>query len=225
MFTLPPLPYSYGALEPQMSRETLRLHHDAHHRHYVEETNKLIRGTSYADKPLEDIVTESFRHDEKLFDNAAQHFNHSLFWQWMSPDGGGELPPELEKRIRADFGSVTEMKTQLIEAGKNQFGSGWVWLALRGDKIGIMRTPNGENPLVHGARPLLGIDVWEHSYYVDYRNRREDYLKAFLDYLVNWQRVDGLLADIEDWRSGDVGDEAFSRAWDENMKNRLATRR
>jgi Fe-Mn family superoxide dismutase len=189
-FSLPKLPYAYEALAPHMSRETLEYHHDKHHQAYVDTGNKLLKGSEWEGKSLEQIVKGSFHKNDALFNNAGQHFNHTHFWQWMKPNGGGDkLPGNLEKKITADLGSVAKMKEEFAAAGIGQFGSGWCWLAVKGGKIAVMKTPNGENPLVHGAWPILGCDVWEHSYYIDYRNRRPDYLKAFVDSLVNWDHV------------------------------------
>jgi Fe-Mn family superoxide dismutase len=173
-----------------MSRETLEYHHDKHHLAYVNNGNNLLKGTEWENKSLEDIVKGSFGKNPGLFNNAGQHYNHSHFWQWMKPNGGGDkLPGNLEKQINADLGSVGKMKEEFVQAGVGQFGSGWCWLAVKGGKITVTKTPNGESPLVHGASPILGCDVWEHSYYIDYRNRRPDYIKAFLDHLVNWDHV------------------------------------
>jgi Fe-Mn family superoxide dismutase len=194
-FSLPDLPYAYDALAPFMSRETLEFHHDKHHKAYVDTGNKLLAGTEWEGKPLEAVVKGSFGKNAPLFNNAGQHYNHIHFWNWMKPSGGGKIPGALEKRIVADLGSVDKMKEDLIQAGVGQFGSGWCWLALKSGKIVVMKTANGENPLVHGAQPILGCDVWEHSYYIDYRNRRPDYLKAFLDHLVNWEHVAQMLED------------------------------
>ena len=188
-FTLPDLPYAHDVLQPYMSKETLEFHHDKHHLAYVNNGNKLLEGSEWADKPLEEIVKGSFGKNAGLFNNAGQHYNHTHFWKWMKPNGGGAIPGNLEKQIIADLGSVEKMKEDFATAGVGQFGSGWVWLALRNGKIEIMKSPNGESPLVNGATPLLGCDVWEHSYYIDYRNRRPDYLKAFVDHLVNWDYV------------------------------------
>src|SRR5215471_6149009 len=171
-FSLPDLPYSHDSLAPYMSRETLEYHHDKHHLAYVNNGNNLLRDTEWEGKSLEDIVKGSFGKNAGLFNNAGQHYNHLHFWKWMKPGGGGDkIPGELEKKVIADF------------------GSGWAWLAVKDGKIIVTKTPNGESPLVHGARPILGCDVWEHSYYIDYRNRRPDYLKAFVDSLVNWDYV------------------------------------
>ena len=190
-FTLPPLPYSHDALAPYMSRETLEYHHDKHHQAYVDNGNKLLQGSPWEGQSLEQIVTGSFGKNAGLFNNAGQHYNHLHFWKWMKPGGGGtKLPGDLQKKITEDLGSYDKMKDEFVQAGVGQFGSGWAWLAVKDGKIVVMKTPNGENPLVHGAKPILGCDVWEHSYYIDYRNRRPDYIKAFLDHLVNWEYVD-----------------------------------
>ena len=188
-FTLPDLPYAHDALQPYMSKETLEYHHDKHHLAYVNNGNNLIKGTEFEGKSLEDIVKGSFGKNAGLFNNAGQHFNHMHFWHWMKPNGGGNIPGALEKGIIDAFGSVAKMKEDFIAAGVGQFGSGWHWLAVQGGKIVVMKTPNGESPLVHGATPILGNDVWEHSYYIDYRNRRPDYCKAFIENLVNWEYV------------------------------------
>jgi superoxide dismutase, Fe-Mn family len=188
-FSLPDLPYAHDALAPFMSKETLEYHHDKHHKAYVDNGNKLLEGSGLEGKSLEEIVKGAFGKNAGLFNNAGQHYNHLHFWQWMKPKGGGSIPGELEKRIVADLGSVEKMKEDFIQAGVTQFGSGWAWLEVKNGKIGIAKTPNGESPLVHGGTPILGVDVWEHSYYIDYRNRRPDYLKAFIENLVNWEYV------------------------------------
>lgn len=189
-FELPPLPYDYEALQPYMSRETLEYHHDKHHKAYVDKGNELIKGTEWEGKSLEDVVRGSYGKNAALFNNAGQHYNHIHFWKWMKKGGGGpKLPGSLEKAITESFGSFDKMKEEFIQAGVTQFGSGWCWLAVKDGRIAVMKTPNGENPLVHGATPILGCDVWEHSYYIDYRNKRPDYLKAFVENLVNWEYV------------------------------------
>lgn len=193
-FTLPDLPYAYDALQPYMSRETLEYHHDKHHKAYVDNGNKLLEGTDLAGKTVEEIVKASYGKNQALFNNAGQHYNHLHFWHWLKPNGGGAIPGELEKKIIEDLGSVEKAKEDFIQAGVGQFGSGWAWLAVKDGKIVVQKTPNGENPLVHGATPILGVDVWEHSYYIDYRNRRPDYLKAVVDHLVNWEYVAELYA-------------------------------
>jgi superoxide dismutase, Fe-Mn family len=194
-FTLPPLPYAYDALQPYMSKETLEFHHDKHHNAYVDTGNSLLKGSELEGKPVEEVVKGAFGKNQPLFNNAGQHYNHIHFWQWMTPKGGGAIPGRLERKIVEDLGSVEKMKTDFMEAGKTQFGSGWCWLAVRDGRIAVMKTPNGENPLVHGAKPILGCDVWEHSYYIDYRNRRPDYLKAFVDNLVNWEYVEKMFSE------------------------------
>jgi Fe-Mn family superoxide dismutase len=188
-FTLPPLPYAYDALQPYMSKETLEYHHDKHHNAYVTNGNNLLKGTEWEGKTLEEIVKGSFGKNAPLFNNAGQHYNHLHFWHWMKPNGGGKIPGALEKAIVDSFGSVDKMKEDFIAAGVGQFGSGWAWLCVKNGKIEVSKTANGESPLVQGALPILGCDVWEHSYYIDYRNRRPDYLKAFVDNLVNWEYV------------------------------------
>ncbi|OSQ50018.1 superoxide dismutase [Thalassospira alkalitolerans] len=189
---LPALPYAYDALAPVMSAETLEFHHDKHHNAYVVNGNKLLEGSGLEGKSLEDIVVASYGDAAKvgLFNNAAQHWNHIEFWKMMKKNGGGNIPGELEKKIKEDFGSVDAFKEAFTQAGMTQFGSGWCWLAMdKSGKLVVTKTPNAENPLVHGQTPLLGCDVWEHSYYIDYRNARPDYIKAFLNSLVNWEYV------------------------------------
>lgn len=172
-----------------MSKETLEYHHDKHHNAYVDKANNLISGTDLEGNSLEDVGRDSFKTDQALFDNAAQHYNHLNFWQWMKPGGGGDIPSDLKQAIDDGFDGLDDFKEKFVAAGTGQFGSGWVWLAMTDKGLDIMATPNGENPLVHGGVPLLGCDVWEHSYYIDYRNAHADYLKAFLDHLVNWDHV------------------------------------
>ncbi|WP_139975445.1 MULTISPECIES: superoxide dismutase [Brucella/Ochrobactrum group] len=192
-FELPALPYDYDALAPFMSRETLELHHDKHHQAYVTNGNKLLEGSGLEGKSLEEIVKESYGKNQGLFNNAGQHYNHILFWKWMKKGGGGKkLPGKLEKAIESDLGGYDKFREDFIAAGVGQFGSGWAWLSVKDGKLEISKTPNGENPLVHGATPILGVDVWEHSYYVDYRNLRPKYLEAFVDNLINWEFVEEL---------------------------------
>jgi Fe-Mn family superoxide dismutase len=193
-FELPALPYAYDALAPYMSAETLEFHHDKHHQAYVDNGNKLLAGSGLEGKSLEEIVKASYGTNQALFNNAGQHYNHVHFWNWMKPNGGGsKLPGKLEAKIQSDLGGFDAFRDQFTAAGAGQFGSGWAWLVLNKDgKLEVTKTPNGENPLVHGGIPLLGVDVWEHSYYIDYRNRRPDYLKAFVDHLINWEYVEDL---------------------------------
>ena len=195
-FTLPDLPYAYDALGPYMSQETLEFHHDKHHNTYVVTLNKLLEGSDLDGKELEEVVTGSFGDAAKqgIFNNAGQAWNHNHFWNWMKPNGGGSIPGELESKINEDFGSVDAFKEAFTQAGVTQFGSGWAWLILDNGKLTTMKTPNAENPLAHGKTALLGCDVWEHSYYIDYRNARPKYLEAFLNSLVNWEYVAELYA-------------------------------
>lgn len=190
-FELPALPYAYDALGPYMSAETLEFHHDKHHQAYVTNGNKLLEGSGLEGKSLEDICRESFGKNAGLFNNAGQHYNHLHFWNWMKPNGGGtKLPGALASKIDSDIGGYDKFKADFCAAGATQFGSGWAWLVLNKDgKLEVTKTANGENPLVHGATPLLGCDVWEHSYYIDYRNARPKYLEAFVDSLINWDYV------------------------------------
>ncbi|KAB0676553.1 superoxide dismutase [Aureimonas leprariae] len=189
-FTLPPLPYDYEALQPFMSKETLEFHHDKHHNAYVETGNKLAAEAGLGDKSVEDVMKEAYGKNQPLFNNAGQHYNHIHFWQWMKKGGGGKsLPGKLQTAFDSDLGGYDKFKTDFVQAGVTQFGSGWAWVALKDGKLQIMKTPNGENPVVHGASPILGVDVWEHSYYIDYRNARPKYLEAFVDSLINWDHV------------------------------------
>ena len=189
-FELPELPYDYEALAPYMSRETLEYHHDKHHQAYVTNGNKLLQDSGLEGKSLEEIVKASFGKNQGLFNNAAQHYNHTHFWKWMKKNSGGnKLPEKLAKAIDSDLGGFDKFRADFLAAGAAQFGSGWAWLAVKNGKLEISKTPNGENPLVHGATPILGVDVWEHSYYIDYRNARPKYLEAFIDHLVNWDYV------------------------------------
>jgi len=190
-FTLPPLPYAYDALGPYMSAETLEFHHDKHHQAYVTNGEKLLEGSGLEILPLEDIVKESHGKNAGLFNNAGQHYNHVHFWNWMKPNGGGnKLPASLQAAIDSDLGGFDKFRADFIAAGTTQFGSGWAWLSLKDGKLEVSKTANGESPLIYNAHPLLGVDVWEHSYYIDYRNARPKYLEAWFDNLVNWEHVE-----------------------------------
>ncbi|PSM18184.1 superoxide dismutase [Nitratireductor sp. StC3] len=189
-FELPDLPYDYEALQPYMSRETLEYHHDKHHKAYVDNGNKLAAEAGMDGLSLEEIVKQSHGKNPGLFNNAGQHYNHIHFWKWMKGGGGGKnLPGKLQAAVDSDLGGYDKFRADFINAGTTQFGSGWAWLAVKNGKLEVMKTPNGENPLVHGAVPILGVDVWEHSYYIDYRNARPKYLEAFIDNLINWDYV------------------------------------
>jgi Fe-Mn family superoxide dismutase len=177
-----------------MSRETLEQHHGKHPLAYVNAGNKLLKGSEWERRSLEQAAIGSFRRNVALFDNASQHYNHIHFWHGMKPNGGDDrIPGNLAKKIKADLHSVEKMKQDFIAAGASQFGSGRCWLAVRAGKLIVRNTPDGESPLVHGAVPVLGCDLWEHAYDIDHRNRRPDYLKAFLDHLVNWEYVAKML--------------------------------
>ncbi len=194
-FSLPALPYAYDALQPYMSAETLEFHHDKHHQAYVDKGNEIAgKGTKYEGMSIEDICRKAYADgDQAVVNQIGQHYNHIHFWQWMKPNGGGNKLPGRLQGLVDEFGGFDKLRHEFIEAGKAQFGSGWCWLALKDGKLVVSKTPNGENPLMHGAQPLLGCDVWEHSYYIDYRNARPKYLEAFFDNLVNWEHVESLL--------------------------------
>jgi Fe-Mn family superoxide dismutase len=185
---LPPLPYAEDALAPVISSNTIGFHYGKHHKGYVDNLNKLIVGTEYADMPLEKVVLATAGQADKaaIFNNSAQIWNHTFYWRSLRPNGGGEPPAALKQKIEASFGSVDACKKELSAAALGQFGSGWAWLVQDGDKLKVVRTPNAELPLTKGMKPLLTIDVWEHAYYLDYQNRRADYANALLDKLINW---------------------------------------
>lgn len=199
-FTLPSLPYAHDALAASgMCQETLELHHGKHHQAYVTALNGFVeKDATLQGKSLEEIVKLSHGKAEMagVFNNAGQHWNHTLFWPCMKPNGGGALPGKLEAKITSDFGSVEKFKDAFKAAGATQFGSGWAWLVVGKDgRLAVTKTPNGSNPLAEGTgTAILGCDVWEHSYYLDFRNRRPDYLANFLEKLVNWEYVESLLA-------------------------------
>ena len=194
-FELPKLDYTNAGLSPIMSEETLDLHHGKHHQTYITNLNNFIKNTEMEKMSLEDIILKSSTDKSKagIFNNASQHWNHNLFWKCMKPNGGGSMPNKLEKRIISDFGSVEQFKKDFIQAGVTQFGSGWCWLSINNDKLVVTKTANAANPLVDKMKPILGCDVWEHSYYIDYKNRRPEYLNNFFDKLINWEYVDSLL--------------------------------
>lgn len=196
--TLSDLPYDYDALAPFMSRETLEFHHDKHHMAYVTNGNNLLKDSPLADLSIEDICKAAFNEKHAgLVNNVGQHYNHMHFWHWMKKGGGGtKLPSKIAKAIDTDLGGYDKFKADFIAAGTTQFGSGWAWLAVKDGKLVVMKTANGENPLMHGASPILGCDVWEHSYYIDYRNARPKYLEAFVDSLINWDYVEEMHSKI-----------------------------
>ncbi len=185
---LPPLPYAENALEPVISAKTISFHYGKHHKAYVDNLNKLIAGTDLADMPLEKIVAAVAGKADKtaIFNNAAQAWNHAFYWKSMQPNGGGEPPAALKKIIEESFGSMDAFKKELATAAITQFGSGWAWLVKDQDKLKVIKTGNADTPITQGKKPLLTIDVWEHAYYLDYQNRRADYVNAVIDKLLNW---------------------------------------
>jgi Fe-Mn family superoxide dismutase len=197
-FELPDLPYAHDALAAGgMSKETLEFHHDIHHKAYVDNGNKLVAGTEWEGKSLEEIVTGTYQSgavaQTGIFNNASQHWNHNQFWEMMGPSGRS-MPGELERALVDAFGSVEKFKEDFVAAGVGQFGSGWCWLVQDGGKLRITKTENGVNPLCFGQTALLGCDVWEHSYYIDFRNKRPAYIQNFLENLVNWENVASRMA-------------------------------
>lgn len=185
---LPPLPFADNALDPVISANTLSFHYGKHHKAYVDNLNKLVAGTELADLSLEQVIAATVGRADKagIFNNAAQIWNHTFYWNSLTPKGGGEPPAALKQKIEASFGTVEACKQELATAATTQFGSGWAWLALDGDKLKVVKTANANVPLTEGMKPLLVIDVWEHAYYLDYQNRRADYASAVLDRLINW---------------------------------------
>ena len=194
-FELPKLDYAKSALAPIMSEETLDLHHGKHHQTYITNLNNFIKETDMSKMTLEEIILNSSKDKSKvgIFNNASQHWNHLMFWKCMKPNGGGTIPSKLKERIVSDFGSLEEFKKLFIHAGTTQFGSGWSWLSIDNGKLVVNKTPNAENTLIHNMKPILGCDLWEHSYYVDYKNRRPEYLENFFEKLINWEFVESNL--------------------------------
>jgi Fe-Mn family superoxide dismutase len=191
-YEVPPLPYDYNALEPHIDEQTMRLHHDKHHQAYVTQANAALEGTEWADKPVEEVLQNlgSLPQDKQgpVRNNAGGHYNHSLFWEWMSPNGGGAPDGALGDAINSSFGSFDDFKAQFKDAGIKRFGSGWAWLIKDGSNLAIASTPNQDNPISDGKTAILGVDVWEHAYYLKYQNRRPDYLDAWWN-VVNWAKV------------------------------------
>jgi superoxide dismutase, Fe-Mn family len=191
-FEVPPLPYDYAALEPHIDEQTMRVHHDKHHQAYVDNANKALEGTEWADRPVEEVIQSLDLLPEEIRtavrNNAGGHANHSFFWEIMSPNGGGEPQGELADAINSTFGSLDSLIEQVNDAGVKRFGSGWTWLVVDGDSLAVTSTANQDTPLSEGKTPILGIDVWEHAYYLKYQNRRPDYLTAWWN-LANWPEV------------------------------------
>ncbi|HRD67051.1 MAG TPA: superoxide dismutase [Candidatus Competibacter sp.] len=188
-FTLPPLPYPDNALSPTISANTIGFHYGKHHQGYVNNLNQLVAGTSLADQSLEAVIKASVGSVEKtaVFNNAAQIWNHTFYWNSLRPKGGGKPTGPLAELIEKSFGNFDQFKIEFAKAATGQFGSGWAWLVKDGDKLAVTKTGNADTPIVHGQKPLLTIDVWEHAYYLDYQNRRADYVAAVLDNLINWE--------------------------------------
>lgn len=188
--TLEPLPYPIDALQPYITARTLEFHYGKHHQAYLTNLNKLIEGTNYASFSLEETILKSFKEqDLPIFNNAAQLWNHTFYWNCMTPNGGGEPSGPLLERIGKDFGGYAAFREAFKQAAVTQFGSGWAWLVLKDGGLSIMKTGNADTPMCHGAKALLTCDVWEHAYYLDFQNRRADYVDQFLDHLVNWKFV------------------------------------
>jgi Fe-Mn family superoxide dismutase len=187
-FVLLSLPYAEDALSPVISAHTISFHYGKHHKGYVDNLNKLVAGTEFADLPLESIITATVGKADKtaIFNNAAQTWNHTFYWQSLKPKGGGEPPAVLKQKIEASFGTLDALKKELTTAATTQFGSGWAWLVLDGGKLKVVKTGNADVPINTGLKPLLTIDVWEHAYYLDYQNRRVDHINAVLEKLINW---------------------------------------
>jgi Fe-Mn family superoxide dismutase len=182
------LPYADNALSPVISANTIGFHYGKHHKGYVDNLNKLVAGTEFANLPLEKIITETASKPDKtaIFNNAAQTWNHTFYWRSLRPNGGGRTPAGLKQKIEVSFGTLDACEKELATAAMAQFGSGWVWLVLDGDKLKVVKTGNADVPMTTGMKPLLTIDVWEHAYYLDYQNRRADNVNAVLDNLINW---------------------------------------
>ena len=191
-YSVPPLPYDYSALEPHIDEATMRVHHDKHHQAYVDNANKALDGTEWADKSVEEVLQNlsALPEDKRtpVRNNAGGHYNHSLFWEWMSPDGGGEPDGALAAAIDSAFGSFQEFKDKFKAAGVGRFGSGWSWLVHDGSGLQIVGSANQDSPISNGQTPLLGVDVWEHAYYLKYQNKRPDYIDAWWN-VVNWEKV------------------------------------
>ena len=191
-FEVPPLPYDYGALEPHIDEETMHVHHDKHHQAYVDNANKALQGTEWEDRPVEEVLQSLDSLPDQIRatvrNNAGGHANHAFFWELMSPNGGGEPDGQLAEAIGSAFGSVDALVEQVNDAGIKRFGSGWTWLVVDGGSLAVTSTPNQDTPISEGKTPILGIDVWEHAYYLKYQNRRPDYLAAWWN-VVNWPEV------------------------------------
>jgi Fe-Mn family superoxide dismutase len=198
-YEVPALPYEESALEPHIDAQTMQIHHDKHHQAYVDKVNAALEGTDFADKPIEEVVANLSQVPEAkrsaVRNNGGGHLNHTLFWESMSPDGGGEPDGDLAAAIEDAFGSFDDFKGKVKDAGVAQFGSGWAWLVHDGSGLAVVSTANQDNPITDGKTPLLGVDVWEHAYYLKYQNRRPDYIDAWWN-TVNWEKVAERLAAV-----------------------------
>jgi superoxide dismutase, Fe-Mn family len=196
-FTLPALPYGFDALEPHIDSQTMQIHHDKHHQAYVDNLNKAIAGTEHEKKSLEELVAQAGKISPAVRNNGGGHWNHSLFWEILSPNAGGKPSGKLADAINSAFGSLEGLQEKLNTAGTTRFGSGWAWLVAKDGKLEVTSTPNQDNPLMDVAevkgKPILGIDVWEHAYYLKYQNKRPDYLKAIWN-VINWKKAEELFA-------------------------------
>lgn len=190
-YELPPLPFDYTALEPHVSKSTLEFHHDKHHAAYVNKYNDMVKGTDMESKSIEEVIKATYNDSSKsgIFNNAAQAWNHTFYWNCIKPGGGGQPSGALADKIAADFGSFDKFKEEFASAAATQFGSGWAWLVLDKGTLKVAKTSNAENPIAMGMTPLLTIDVWEHAYYLDYQNKRPDYIQTFISSLINWDFV------------------------------------
>lgn len=190
-YELPPLPFDYTALEPHVSKSTLEFHHDKHHAAYVNKYNDMVKGTDMENKSIEEVIKATYNDSSKsgIFNNAAQAWNHTFYWNCIKPSGGGKPSGELADKIASDFGSFDKFKEEFANAASTQFGSGWAWLVLDKGTLKVVKTSNAENPIAMGMTPLLTIDVWEHAYYLDYQNKRPDYIETFISSLINWDFV------------------------------------
>jgi Fe-Mn family superoxide dismutase len=191
-YEVPSLPYDYAALEPHIDEQTMRIHHDKHHQAYVDKANAALEGTEWADKPVEEVLRNLDRIPQDkgtiVRNNGGGHANHTMFWEIMSPEGGGEPEGELADAISQAFGSFEDLKQKVTDAAVNQFGSGWGWLVVDGGSLAVISTPNQDSPVIDGKIPIVGVDVWEHAYYLKYQNRRPDYIAAWWN-VVNWDEV------------------------------------
>jgi len=188
-FALPPLPWAENALEPHISGKTIGFHYGKHHRAYIDKLNKAVEGKKLAEMKLEDVIVETGKDPStaSIFNNAAQAWNHAFYWKSLEPKGGDEPKGKLADMIKADFGGLDGFKKEFAEAANGQFGSGWAWLVVENGKLRVVKTGNADTPIARGGKPLVTCDVWEHAYYLDYQNKRADYIAAVLDKLLNWE--------------------------------------